>query len=267
MKAITRNCLAVACLVVLSWMFAVSCDGNINGERFVAFKLVVDESPAGIHVGSFTSTGGANPVASDVVGIISEDLDIQIMVGGSSPIHYAGEVFADGTALKGSLTVYRGGWGRFFGVDGVAAMSLVGSVAERNGMSGEYAGAGDQGRFALQYQSEYESGSGLDQISGVWFFDLASSGGGIYSVSLDIDPNGAIFGVNTAGCVFSGQMSTIDVRYNTYRPNIMISECGAFNGDYSGLAFISDLGTGQSKLLNLSVSNDVFAFATVFHKN
>lgn len=266
MTTYSRNRLFLATLVVLSSTFTVSCDGNTNAERFVASQLVVDESPAGIYAGSFTSTGGAHPVGSDVVGIVSEDHDVQIMVSAPSPIHYAGELVVAGNALTASLTEYRGGWARFFGVDGVAVTTLIGSVTEGEGMSGDYAGSEDQGRFALQYQGVYENGSTLEQVSGIWFFNLAASGGEIYAISLDIDPNGGVFGTDTAGCVFSGRISIINSSFNSYRPNIEISDCGLFNGDYSGLAFVSDIGIGQGKLLRFSVSNDVFAFATVFHK-
>ncbi len=69
-----------------------------------------------------------------------------------------------------------------------------------------------------------------------------------------------MFGSDTAGCVFSGQLNVIDDRYSAYNAAITVSTCGEVNGDYSGLVFYT--GTGVANLLYLGTDNGAFAFAT-----
>ena len=250
----------------VAYLFLTSCDGDGRPNRFTGPLPVIDESAAGIYRGTFTSTVGAIPVAEDVLVIISENHDAQFMVASLTPHHYAGDIYVAGSGLSATLTEYRGSAARFFGISGVDTINIDGSVAEADALTGDYSGTSDSGTFVLQYQDSYEIASSLDLTSGVWIFDMASPGGGIYSIAWDIDINGAIFGTDTNGCVFSGQMSIIDSSYNAYRVYVDISRCNMMSGEYNGLAFLSAVGAQQLNWMTLGISNDVYAFSTVLQR-
>ena len=85
-------------------------------------------------------------------------------------------------------------------------------------------------------------------------------------MTVDIDANGGLFGNDSDGCVFSGRIRIIDGRYNAYGASVRIDNCGNFDGDYNGLAFLSDQDPGRLNMLTMSVSNDAFAFVSVFDR-
>ncbi len=217
---------------------------------------IVDQSPSGSYSGSFTSTDVQPSPARQTVGVISEDLDAQFLLANE---HYAGSVAVDGDVLSGDLIEYRGRQGIFLGFDGLSTVTLDGEVVERDGMFGTYAGDGAEGRFALTYGDAYEDGSSLDLLAGIWSYSQALSGGGVYTITLDLDDTGQLFGSDTAGCVFSGQLSIIDGRYSVYRASVSVSTCGDLNGDYSGLAFYPV--AGAADFLYLGTDDGQFAFA------
>ena len=215
---------------------------------------MADQSPSGIFSGSFTSTDVQPAPNRQATGMISEDFDAHFLLGYE---HYAGIVAVDGDVLSGSLIEYRGRQGVFRGFDGRSTVSLDGEVTERDGMFGTYEGDDAEGRFALTYSAGYEDGSSLEQLSGIWSYSEASSGGGVYTLTLEVDEIGTLFATDTAGCIFSGQLAIIDDRYALYRAEISVAKCGAVNGQYAGLAFISD--TGISDLLYIGTDSGEFA--------
>ena len=230
-------------------LLAAACDGvGWTGP------MDTDQSPGGFYTGSFTSTVTQPSPSRAATGIISEDFDAQMLFAHQ---HYAGFVAVDAISLSGNLTEYRGRQGVFVGFDGSSAISLDGEVTERDGMFGTYAGDDDEGRFALTYNAAYEEGSTLDRLSGIWSVSESSSGGAVYTITLEIDDGGQLFGSDTAGCVFSGQLTIIDARYAAYRAAISVSTCGAVDGDYAGLVFYSNAG-----FLTIGTDNGQFAFAT-----
>ena len=244
---------AVALMIAALAHSVVSCDGV--GPR------TTYESPSGIYTGVFTSTATEPSPNRETIGSISEELDAQFLLLGQ---HYAGSLVVNDTTLTGALTEYRGRRGAFLGFDGMTTITLDGDVSEQDGIFGTYVGNDDQGRFALSYSSLYEDGSSLDLLSGIWVFNQASSGGGIYTITVDIDANGQLFGSDTFGCVFSGQMLIIDDRYSSYRVAVSVSSCGEVNGDYNGLAFSTPLGSGSR--LHICTDNGLFAFANIFDR-
>lgn len=212
------------------------------------------QSPSGFYLGTFTST--LTPVAPnrDTIGMISEEFEAQFLLARQ---HYSGLVSVDMSTLSGDLTEYRGRLGVFVGIDGLSTVSLDGQVTEREGVFGTYEGDDAQGRFALTYSAAYEEGSSLELLAGVWSYSEAASGGGVYSISLGIEETGELFGSDTAGCVFDGQLGIIDSLYSVYRTTVTVTSCDIFAGDYRGLAFYP--GTGD--VLHLATDSGQFAFA------
>ena len=264
MRNLLIKLILVSSFVVLLGAFEVSCDSN--SLRFSGPFPVEHESPSGIYFGQITTTVGANPVSIDVTGIVSEQGDVQLLLPIDAQRHYAGMVQVDGTSLSGALTEYRGAEGRFLGIDEIAAATLDGTVSTADSLVGDYSSTLDEGRFTLGYLLSYETDSSLDLMVGVWTLDLAAAGGGVYTVTWDIDANGVIFGTDTNGCVFEGNVSLIDTRYNAYRIAVDVTFCGAINGEYSGLAYLEAVGGPDLNWMSVSVSNRVFAFATILQK-
>ena len=151
-------------------------------------------------------------------------------------------------------------------MDGVSSVDLDGSVATADSMEASLTTQSSSAQLDMSYSALYEAGSSLALTAGVWSFGEAFLGGGAYAVTLDIDADGRLFGNDSDGCIFSGAVSTIDDRFNAYRTSVRIDNCGNFDGDYNGLAFLSDGDVGRLNALTLSVSNDVFAFYSVFNK-
>lgn len=230
-------------------LLAAACDG----VRWTG-PLAIDQLPGGFYLGSFTSTVIQPSPSRETTGMVSEAFDAHFLLADQ---HYAGSVGVDGKSLSGNLIEYRGRQGVFVGFDGLSAISVDGEVTQRDGMSGTYAGDGVEGRFALSYSGAYEEGSSLDRLSGIWSRSESSSGGAVYTLTLEIDDGGQLFGTDTAGCVFNGQLSIIDVRYAAYRASISVSMCGEVDGDYTGLVFYPNAG-----FLTIATDNGQFAFAT-----
>ncbi len=260
------NALAISFLAAACSAFLLSCGGAGNDGRVAAPLVLAYESPAGIYYGTFRSTSVAHPVAYQTVGLISENHDVQFFLSSHAQRHYAGYVLVFGSEISGLLFEYRGVYGRFFGIDGVNETTFDGSVAEADNIFADYSGQSDEGQINLDYSTRYEDDSSLARTTGIWMYSEASSGGAVHTITLDIDANGQIFGADSTGCIYSGQLSIIDANYNAYRAHVIVANCGVLNGDYNGLASVSALGIGQMDRLTLGVSNDVIAFASVFDK-
>jgi len=237
-------------------LLVVACDDiGWTGQR------VIHESPSGFYLGTFTSTATQPSPNRQSIGIISEEFEAHFLL---SSQHYAGIVAVDGITLSGSLTEFRGRQGVFLGFDGISTILLNGEVSERDGMFGNYSGEDDEGRFTLTYSGAYEDGSSLDLLSGIWSYSQASSGGGIYTITLDLDDSGRLFASDTAGCVFSGQLAIIDDRFCAYGAAVSVSSCGEVDGEYSGLAFYPI--RGAVDFLYVGTDNGLFAFANQFQR-
>jgi len=267
MRGETSNLLSISTMpllwaILLCSTLLVSCGdgGTISLTR----PVPVVNSPSGIWAGSFTST--TNGAIHPVTGVVSESNEAQFVATAMAERHYSGVVAVDGETLTGTLNTYLGREGPFLGFDGVQSIMLDGTVAERSGMFGDYTGDEDGGRFNLDYSANYETGSSLDSTSGIWNYSEASAGGALYTVTLDIDDNGTLFGTDTGGCVYSGQLTLIDDRFNSYQAEFNISSCITKNGDYVGLAFLTSIGGGQLNQLVLGVSKPNRAFAALLRK-
>ncbi len=257
---VASGCVAVCAALV------VAC-GEVTFQAQWNMPLpIVRESAAGIYVGSFTDTSGAHPVAVGVTAIVDENNDASVIFALDAERHYAGHLFVMGTRLEGTLTEYNGAVARFVGTDGVGEILLDGTVVTADSLVGSYSAATHAGRFALDYQESWERNSSLDRVTGVWTFSMAASNGVLYTVTWDIDEQGRAFGTDTLGCVFDGQFSIIDQRYNAYDLAINVTSCGNLNAQYRGHAFLQGTGAPDLDRLMVSVSNPAYAFVTALHR-
>jgi len=258
MRTINAKKILLSCTIPLIAVAIASCDAD---GGFTEAPIIINESPAGIYQGTFTSTVAAEPVDYQVTGIVSQ-AHIGQFIAAESDRHYSGKLNVIGSDLFGTLNQYRGVQDRFFGIDGVDPIAFDGRVAESDTIAADYSGDNDEGSLALAYDPSYETESSLDKTSGIWTY----SGAAGYTVTLTIEFDGDIFGSDTNGCVYSGLISVLDSSYNAYRAVVLITECGLVNDEYNGLAFLSDFDGGVLNRLTLSVSNDVIAFVPILDK-
>ncbi len=247
----TQVAIAGFLTVAAAALLAVACDGvSWTGPADV------DQSPSGLYLGSFTRTDVQPSPNRETIGMISEDLVAHFLLADQ---HYAGFVSVEGRRLSGNLTEYGGRQGVFLGFAGLSAVSLVAEVLERDGISGAYTGNDTEGRLALTYSSAYEDGSSLDLLAGIWSYSQAPAGGGVYTYTMNLDNDGQLFATDTSGCVFNGQLAIVDDRFAVYAVAVTVSNCGAVDGNYDGLAYFASEGAGD--FLYLASDNGQFAFA------
>lgn len=245
----------------------VACDRvEVTGQFGPPLPLLRDESPAGIYVGGFTDTSGANPIVQPVTAIIDADGNAQFIFGLSAQRHVAGQVDVSGESLAGTLTEYSGAVAGFRGVGSIAVLTMDGTVTGGTGIVGEYTAETHSGHVALVYQFGYDSPASLDFTEGVWSSSFVSSDGSIYTVTWEFDGNGQVFGADTLGCVFIGEAQFVDADVNAYLLAVQVSSCGYLNGAYAGQAFLSTGSGGTVDSLTLGVANDVLAFAAVLQR-
>ena len=249
MRIENKNALFSTVPVILLAAFAVSCDGEAGFSP-------PDEVAAGIYTGTIEEISIGGPAGSDLIGIIGENNEVHLFAP-ANPVHLVGRIDVSQTKLDGALTAYAGETGRFFGTDELAKILLDGHMTGTVGASGVYSGPGVAGQFSLDYDPVYETAVSLDMAAGVWSFGQAG-----YTVTFDIDNTGQLFGTDTNGCVFAGQIEVTRNGYNAFQVTLAISNCDAVNGDYGGLAFLG--GGAPFGTLFFSVANDNYAYAAVF---
>jgi hypothetical protein len=247
-------------VVLLGILFG--CGGGSGGDAGnIAPPVIEDELSDGIWSGLFTSI--VDSTASGVIGAVSVQNEAQFVAAAVFERHYAGALATAGDVLIGSLSIYRGKDGPFFGAGGLDSIDIDGTTISRARLSGEFAGD-DEGQFGLNYDSVYEAGSSLATTAGIWEYSEPSAAGPLYTVTLDIDAAGAIFGTDSAGCTYSGQVALVDGSFNVYDVSFEISACPAANGDYNGLGWIRSVGGGTQNRLTVGLTRNDLAFAATF---
>ena len=259
---------AVVCITIAA-AGLVACDRvdvSTQWDPLLPLPLVQDESPAGIYLGTFTDTSGANPVIQPVTAIIDADGNIQILFATGAERHVAGLVDVSGDKLTGTLIEYFGSFTSFTGAAGIGELTVSGNVSTAVGITGEYVAETHAGTFVLDYQIAHGIPATLDLTGGVWSSSMSSSGGSIYTVTWDIADDGEFFGADTLGCVYFGRLSVADEFANAYGITLQVDSCDYFNGDYAGLAFLGVVAGPAPDLLTLGAANDVLAFSTTLQR-
>ena len=196
--------------------------------------LLTPQSPAGVWRGT---VGGG--LSGGVTCIIAEDASVYCVVtyaGGASFAVLSG--FANVSLTRISLN------GDAFGL-GAGGFSLSGSVVKRNSLNltGQI---GQQSVLTISamYDPLYDAGSSVSLVQGV-YSNAAWEGS---PAAFSIDANGAVFLQTASGCVWTGEVSIVDQRYDAYRVAVTLANCGAFDGNYLGLATYTSA-TGNLKVI------------------
>jgi hypothetical protein len=128
-------------------------------------------------------------------------------------------------------------------------LSIVGAVSPHSFLAGLYAMPQETGEYYARYDAAiYEQPSSFAAVSGSWTIRNLS---GAATGMLRVNGNGSFSGADISGCGYFGAISIIDSRYNAYRVNLNVSNCGTANGSYEGLA----------GLLSTFSANDTLEFA------
>jgi hypothetical protein len=116
----------------------------------------------------------------------------------------------------------------------VSPLSVFGAVSPHSFLARLHAMPQETGEYYAQYDAAiYEQPSSLAAVSGSWTIRNLS---GTAAGTLIVNVNGSFSGSDILGCDYSGTITIIDSRYNAYRVNLNVSNCGAANGAYEGLA-------------------------------
>lgn len=258
--------LVLGCAAIAATVFVACGEVNVTGTWGPSSSLLQSASPAGIYLGSFTDTSGGNPIVRPVTAIVDADGNLQVVFGIAAERHVAGRVDVSANSLTGVLAEYSGRIAGFTGTRGVSDLTVRGIVSTGVAITGEYTAEAHTGRFVLDYQAVHDTPSSFAMTAGMWSFSAATPGGFVYTAVWEIDDSGAVFGTDTLGCVFVGNIGVTDPLVNNYTVSVQVDACGYFDGDYAGMAFLGSDGGQARTTLTLSMANDVFAYAVALQR-
>ena len=134
--------------------------------------------------------------------------------------------------------------------DGSTSATLnisAGAVAEGASLTLTVNAAGVSTTVSTVFDASYDRGSDLATVSATYSsFDIFGD-----PASFAVDAAGTLTSQSNSGCVANGQISIIDVNFNTYDVSLDVSSCGGLNGMYDGLGVTQDE----------NATDDVFIFA------
>lgn len=234
-------------------------DGGGGGQGATAAPPEPDLSPGGVWYGTVDSDYAG---VVDVIGLVTETGQA-IMIELDSGSLYSAALTVSGDEFQGSLKGYAAPGYVFANGSAVASGSLEGSIEERNRLYGIFSLAGSGGSFNLHYDRDaYEQPASLAGLAGNWGYQLSSG----YAISLNIDANGYLYGSDTDGCQFSGNVSVPDARYNAYTATVHISSCPGADGTYNGLGTIQFDASMNSDYLLFGLSDGSRAYVDWFYR-
>jgi hypothetical protein len=204
-------------------------DGSSSGNPPGA-PPAADQAMGGIWFG--TSTNSLEPgVVNGVFALSTDDGEFRFITG--QGIQAVGSFAVSGTHFSGT-SIDTAPSGSVLANGQVSTTSTYsGTITEHESVEGAWSSAtGESGDFVLTYDDRHATASSLATVTGTYTsFDESDLPYG----TITVDPSGNITGSDTAGCVYGGSVQIIDPRYNMYRVNVTIANCGELDGSYSGL--------------------------------
>jgi len=177
----------------------ISCSGGGNGGSSNGLPT---ESASGIWEGTFHS----NILSQDYnsLGIIIENNETRFITDWKA--QYVGSIVVNGNNVSGTLIGFAPLGFQFLDGSTVGTLTINGTVATKQFITGTYEGLGDSGTFTLTYNPIYETPSSLSKVSDSWIYSEAD-----YALSMTIDSNGIISGNDADGCEYNGNINIINV--------------------------------------------------------
>ncbi len=219
-----RNALTILSMIIL---LIPGCFHSNNDSTPSIEERLTDESPAGVYFSfesNFMSDASDQPVLRPVDVLVSNSGEAKFLVFSMSntsvllSTQLAGTLNVVGDDLSASLSVYDGGHLQS------STVTLEGTVTEKDTVFGDYVWGDDFGTFRLNHSNVSDEIPMLTKLVGTWTFNQASSSGAIFTFTLTVDPDGSVFGSNTAGCVYNGIFTVPDTLTNIYGLSLEVAE-------------------------------------------
>lgn len=111
--------------------------------------------------------------------------------------------------------------------------------------------AKDKGTLTLTRDTKaFEKGASIERIEGEWILYK-----GFMITKFSIDGKGDIHGADTNGCSYDGVVTLVNKAYNAYNFDLLMSSCDNFDGEFSGMGFVSS-SIAEDDTLHIQIVND-----------
>ncbi|MBT8097746.1 MAG: hypothetical protein HKN35_06710 [Woeseia sp.] len=228
----------IACFLLLS---LAACGGGGGGGFSSTTPApappppVVNELPGGLWFGSMSFNETGTTSNAEVISIDSGEFRIVTDDGG----HFVGRIQMTGTSFSGTGTGFSPVGSSWANGSTFADLRVDGSIDERQTFDGNWVlTTGESGTFSFDFDSLFERTSAPDRVADTWTlrddFDTAIG-------SVLIDDAGRLDGQDDNGCMYTGNVSTIDPLFNVYDMRLTIISCNESSGTYTGLGFLVDV--------------------------
>lgn len=205
------------------------------------------QSPGGIWSGSIRSSNGE---VFEALGFVTESGEMRFITSDSE--QSVGTMTVKNSSFDATLIAYLPVGSYYIDTGLTFAMgNASGILAERSYLFGSaYLNGIVTSEFDFSYDPIYERSSSLSKIAGKY----SDKGPGGFVENYTVDGVGRITGSNSDGCRYNGALSLLNTKYNLYRIVVTITSCDVLNGEYSGLASLSDDGGKTNDTLLLTVT-------------
>lgn len=230
----SRICVALSLFCVLA---GCGGGGSGGGETTTNANALAN----GLWSGTFSETGGIASDASaflyngQIIAFVFPDL---ILDGTYDVIN--------GNDFSSRVSVYR-----IYSAPWTFA-DISGTVTEQGSISASFNVLSTSGTISLLYDLLYNRTSSLSLVEGSWNYT-----NGAYSITITVDSAGAFVARDSEGCVVPGNISLLDTAHNIYDMKTSTSNCGRWDGYYTGFsALMDDVTTNDT--LQVMVTNREF---------
>ena len=194
-----------------------------------AYAPVCGAPPAqgadGIYEGTLTNPGAQQ--GNSVFAIIAETGDGR--VSSQDGTYYRLSLAEAGYSVRGTFSGYSTGVS--FPNGGLSTAGTVGATLTLAGLSGTLTdNAGHADALALTYDNTYAIGSSLATLVGAWSYSTSG-----FSLTLTIQADGTLSGLDASGCSYSGAFSLIDPAFDAYSESYTRT-CNGSSVGFTGLA-------------------------------
>jgi len=145
--------------------------------------------------------------------------------------------------LVSGPSIYRSG-------NTTGSVSINANAYISTSISGSYTGS-INGYYVMLFDQKYFRGANLASLAGNWNYTPPSSNAvGDWQFSVNSDGTFTIISTVVTSCTGNGAFFTIgDGSKNEYDVSVLLSDCGAFNGGYRGLAATIDTSVQNDTLI------------------
>lgn len=246
----THRYLLVRLISIVSLAALSACGGGGGSSNPASDVPIPDAAVGGIWVGTTTDNVSNEP--QFFLGVSTDDGRFRFL-SAETLGQFVGTFDTAGTSLTGTGVGIAPVGSTWLDNSTTIDIAVTGTISERASLSGNWSGGtGEAGTFSFVYDSLYESGSDFSTVAGAWVsLDEFDNPVG----SITIDAAGRMDAQDAAGCLYSGDLAIINSSYNAYDLDLVVSNCGNFNGTYSGLAVVADtVETGDTLIYSVDNS-------------